>query len=90
MLNYSGRKTNCIDFSIEWLSVCLEDKIRLAYSFFFLLAGRIGTNLNFCAPCRVISGCFLAKLLIALEGGILELDADGPSRKIYPPDRGIL
>lgn len=54
--------------------------IRLTYSF-FLLEGRVGTNLSFCAPCRVISVCFFARLLIALEGERLvnELDPAGSS-----------
>lgn len=55
-----------------------EESNRPTYSF-FLLAGRVGTNLSFCVPCRVISACFFARLLIALEGGRLELDPEGPS-----------
>ena len=46
---------------------------------FFLLEGRVGMNLSLCVPCRVISACFFARLPMALEGGRLELDMEGPS-----------
>jgi len=47
-----------------------DETNRLMYSF-FLLAGRVGTNLSFCVPCRVISD-FFARLLIALDEGRLD------------------